>query len=276
MTVPLVSHRSIVAIAMIATASFTTTAFRVSWTRPKSTVLRMRIDGELQSEIQKKIKQSTGSEFIISRSSGGSGGGGGASVGIISDTSNPPRDYFYKMARGASGYDMLHAEFEGISDMYNTHTIKVPKPICFGSADYDNFVIFEKINFGGSSSPERMGRELAAMHRHTSPNGMYGWKMNNTIGATFQPNNWTPDWPTFWDEYRLGHMLTLAKMEGGSFAEEKELRKKVKNILSMHQCVPSLVHGDLWSGNQAYTASGEPIIYDPATYVSNTFMATQT
>ena len=27
-----------------------------------------------------------------------------------------------------------------------------------------------------------------------------------------------------------------------------------------------MVHGDLWGGNAAFTASGEPAIFDPATY----------
>ena len=103
-----------------------------------------------------------------------------------------------------------------------------------------------------------------------------------------------------------GHMLTLAKMDGASFpgdllfsshphihpshpsfllpyisshpssffyslildvTEEKQLRMKVKEILSQHNTVmPSLVHGDLWSGNQAHCSNGDPVIYDPATY----------
>jgi len=37
-------------------------------------------------------------------------------------------------------------------------------------------------------------------------------------------------------------------------------------LLSQHEVVPSLVHGDLWSGNQATTQSGDPVIFDPATY----------
>jgi fructosamine-3-kinase len=31
----------------------------------------------------------------------------------------------------------------------------------------------------------------------------------------------------------------------------------------------SLVHGDLWSGNAAALASGEPVIFDPAVYVGD-------
>ena len=29
---------------------------------------------------------------------------------------------------------------------------------------------------------------------------------------------------------------------------------------------PSILHGDLWSGNMAETAAGEPCVYDPASY----------
>ena len=41
------------------------------------------------------------------------------------------------------------------------------------------------------------------MHRHTSEQG-FGFVVNNTIGATFQPNHpWMDDWAEFWDECRL-------------------------------------------------------------------------
>jgi fructosamine-3-kinase len=33
-----------------------------------------------------------------------------------------------------------------------------------------------------------------------------------------------------------------------------------------HTPAPSLLHGDLWSGNADFTASGEPVIFDPAVY----------
>ncbi|MGL5034077.1 MAG: fructosamine kinase family protein, partial [Microcystaceae cyanobacterium] len=33
-----------------------------------------------------------------------------------------------------------------------------------------------------------------------------------------------------------------------------------------HQPIPSLVHGDLWSGNAAILETGEPVIFDPASY----------
>jgi hypothetical protein len=183
------------------------------------------IAGELKSEMERAVAAATGAPFeIVSRGGGFGGGGGGASVGTIS---NGKTEYFYKLARGGTGYDMLSAEYNGVLDMYNTRTIRVPKPVAFGSVDFDAFVVFEKLAMGGGGTGERMGRELAQMHRHTSPNGMFGWRMNNTIGATFQPNTWTADWPTFWDEQRLGHMLALCKHDGAVFPNERALRDKV-------------------------------------------------
>lgn len=42
--------------------------------------------------------------------------------------------------------------------------------------------------------------------------------------------------------------------------------EQVRQILSEHECQPSLVHGDLWTGNVGATDDGEPVIFDPATY----------
>ena len=218
------------------------------------------------SSISKEISDATNEKFVASFSSSGSGGGGGASVGTIKDE-NTNQEYFVKMASAGSGYEMLNAEYLGIKEMYDSNTIRVPQPICRGSTDFNSFVVFEKLSMGGTSNPTEAGLKLAKMHKTYSKNGQYGWKIPNTIGATAQPNTWTEAWPEFWDKYRLGHMLSLAKRDGATFSNERELREKVKKILELHvNCKPSLVHGDLWSGNQAYTNDGDCVIFDPATY----------
>jgi len=163
---------------------------------------------------------------------------------------------------------MLNAEFEGVKEIYKTNTIKVPSPIVFGNTDYGAFIILEKLNFGGYSDGELYGKKLASMHKCYNPNGKYGWKINNTIGATLQPNNECDTWAEFWDKYRLGHMLDLCKRDGAEFGKkETQVRDKVISILEKHKFEgPSLVHGDLWSGNQATLSNGEPVIFDPAIY----------
>ena len=245
-----------------------------SYNNIKKKILKMSFSDLVLSSISKEISGANHKEFVASSSSSVSGGGGGASVGIIKDE-NSNQEYFVKMASTDSGYDMLNAEYLGIKEIYDSNTIRVPQPICIGSTDFNSFVVFEKISMGGRSSPTRAseaGRLLAKMHKTYSKNGQYGWKINNTIGATIQPNVWTSSWAEFWDQHRLGHMMNLANKHGATFSNEikTELREKVKIILELHSnCKPSLVHGDLWSGNQAYTSSGEYVIYDPASYYAD-------
>lgn len=199
------------------------------------------------------------------------GGGSGASTGIIIDK-NTKKEYFIKRIYGLSGYQMLLSEYHGSLEIYNTNTIKIPKPICIGMNTINNYdesyLIYEKIIFGGYCNPIDMAEKLFNMHNCYSSNGMFGWKMNNTCGSTIQINTYTSSWVEFWDIYRLGHILSLAKQDGAVFPHEVQLRQKVKQILSAHDCKPSLVHGDLWSGNQGCTTNGEPIIFDPSVYVS--------
>lgn len=217
----------------------------------------------LLESIGKDISRSLSIEYTPTRWVGGYGGGGEVGTGAIIDASGTR--YFVKQG-GLSDYDMLNAEYEGISEIYQTKTIRVPQPICIGRSSRSAYFVFEFLDFGGSGSEVIQAEQLCAMHRVTSPNGMFGWKIDNTIGPTPQPNTYHDTWDEFWDNQRLGYMLKMAKRNGASFAKEQELREKVKAVLSSHQCVPSLVHGDLWSGNQGFLRSGEPVIYDPAVY----------
>ncbi len=109
-----------------------------------------------------------------------------------------------------------------------------------------------------------MGRKLAAMHKASSSQG-FGWKINNTIGSTPQINTWTTDWAEFYIKHRLGYQFQLARRRGGNFPSSEKLLAAIPELLA-HQVQPSLVHGDLWGGNAGCTISGEPVIFDPATY----------
>ncbi|CEM39525.1 unnamed protein product [Vitrella brassicaformis CCMP3155] len=223
----------------------------------------------LQEALSEALTQALGHTADVELVSGGGGGGGGASVGIIVDKSTGTK-YFYKSAGSGASAQMLEAEYKGVKDMADTKTIKVPDPICygtFGNGGSRSFVIFEQLNMGrsgGGENARRMGTNLANMHRSLSPNAKFGWHMDNTIGATPQPNQWCDTWVDFWDEHRLGHMLRLANIIDSD--KERKLRAKVKDILSKHTCQPSLVHGDLWTGNAGYLSDGTPVIFDPATY----------
>ena len=70
----------------------------------------------------------------------------------------------------------------------------------------------------------------------------------------------------FFAEHRIGYQLQLAKQRGGHFPECAQVVETVRELLVHRKPKPSLVHGDLWSGNVAITEEGEPVILDPAAY----------
>lgn len=206
-------------------------------------------------------------------SGGGSSGGGGASVSAAIDEITGQK-YFIKSASvSGGGNKMLLAEYMGVKEMSETNTIKVPKPIAFGehhgAGRHIAFVVFEYLEFCGGGSGFELGQNLAQMHKCSSSNHKFGFHVDNTIGATPQPNlPWKDDWADFWDEHRLGHMLKLTNDAGLDKATVERLRTKTRELLS-HNPQPSLIHGDLWGGNKSYAKiDGKvvPVIFDPATY----------
>ena len=197
-----------------------------------------------------------------------SGEGGSCNTGNINFSSG--ESFFYKSGT-AQDFDMLKGEYEGNKVIAATKTIRVPNSIAIGTSDYSSFVVFECLKLGGRGSSSLFAKHLCAMHKCSSPDGKYGFHIHNTIGATPQINTPEETWADFWCKHRLGSILSQAKLHGATFKHEELILAKTHEILSQHEqqhkLRPSLVHGDLWSGNQAYTTPEEdPVIFDPATY----------
>ncbi|MCC5614093.1 fructosamine kinase family protein [Nostoc sp. CHAB 5836] len=214
------------------------------------------------TQIDAHISQVTGEKFQSQQRR--SVGGGCINQGYA--VSDGEITYFVKQNL-ASQVAMFEAEALGLQQMIATASIRVPKPICWGTAANSSYIVLEWLELGGgdSNSWGEMGRKLAAMHKASSSQG-FGWKINNTIGSTLQINTWTVDWVEFYVTHRLGYQFQLARRGGGNFPKQDKLLAAIPKLLADHQVQPSLVHGDLWGGNAGCTASGEPVIFDPATY----------
>jgi len=177
--------------------------------------------------------------------------------------------YFVKLNR-ADRLSMFEAEAEGLAEIAATNTIRVPRPICHGVSDRHAYIALEGIDMRPDSSAEaqrKMGEQLAAMHRVTSPQARFGWHRDNTIGETPQQNTWTVSWIEFYREHRLTFQFDLAATGSGKqFRGAAELIDRVPEFFQDYSPAPSLLHGDLWGGNAAFTGDGEPVLFDPATY----------
>ncbi len=169
----------------------------------------------------------------------------------------------------ASRLAMFEAEHQALLEMAASGTVRVPHPICCGVAGNQAFIAMEYIELGASNahSHEVLGLQLAAMHRVTA--AKFGWHRNNTIGSTLQRNDYSDSWLHFWSEHRIGLQLQLLKQNGhgGRLQQLGEaLLEHMPVLLAGHNPKPSMLHGDLWSGNHAFDQRGEPLIFDPAFY----------
>lgn len=211
--------------------------------------------------IAHEISRVTGETFtIVDRSSIG-----GGSINQAYRITDGTRSYFLKLNQAVQ-FAMFEAEALGLKDIADSRTIRVPRPICWGTAAGSAYIVMEFLPLGGGSRESwyRLGQDLAAMHRVTSEHG-FGWRQNNTIGDTPQKNPWTADWVTFYIKHRLEYQFQLAQRRG-HFPHHEALLAAVPELLAGHAVSPSLVHGDLWSGNAAVMTDGTPVILDPATY----------
>lgn len=174
--------------------------------------------------------------------------------------------YFVKV-NAASRLPMLEAEADGLAALGAAGALRVPKPIAHGASGDAAFLVLEWLEFGRGGRDAALGRALAELHRVTGPR--FGWHRDNTIGTTPQLNAWGEGWAVFFRDRRIAPQLALAAANGHCGALQRDgerLREAIPALLAGHAPAPSLLHGDLWSGNAARLASGEPVVFDPAVY----------
>jgi fructosamine-3-kinase len=155
------------------------------------------------NHITDQISQTTGNRF--SPSNPISIGGGCINQAYLLRDKN--LSYFVKTNQ-ASLISMFEAESAGLKEIANTDTIRVPKDICLGSFGSHSYLILEYVEMSGGGDMQLAGKQLAQMHKKIG--GGFGWRMDNTIGSTHQPNNLSTDWIEFWRDQRLGYQLKLA------------------------------------------------------------------
>jgi protein-ribulosamine 3-kinase len=178
------------------------------------------------------------------------------------------RKFFVKLNE-ATSLDMFAAEAAGLAELAAARALRVPAPLCWGTSGSATYLVLENLDLGpvNRTTAERLGRALAELHRRSAL--QFGWHRDNTIGSTPQINTACGDWALFWRDHRLGYQLALAARQGhggGLQRSGAELLVSVEALLADHHPPPSLLHGDLWSGNAASDREGNPVIFDPAVY----------
>jgi protein-ribulosamine 3-kinase len=152
--------------------------------------------------------------------------------------------------------DAFAAEADGLIALHH-NGLPVPAALAHGSAAGQSYLLLEYLELKSKGDFAALGRMLANAHRKPGPR--FGWARDNYIGSTPQLNGWCDDWREFWATRRLEPQISLAREMGFDVAMPSI------HLLENYKPQPSLLHGDLWSGNAGFTREG-PVVFDPAVY----------
>jgi len=179
------------------------------------------------------------------------------------------RAIFVKWNRGADG-DFFSAEAHGLRTLAAAGAVRVPEVYAVGEAPA--FLAMEWIDtergYASDDFAETLGRQLALLHRATA--GQHGLDADNYIGSLPQSNTPSASWVAFFRDRRIGAQMDIARQRGRLPKEREALLTRLQSWLDVFlddQVIrPSLLHGDLWSGNYMITRDGQPVVIDPAAY----------
>lgn len=173
---------------------------------------------------------------------------------------------FFMKANTLKFHDAFATEAAALEEIAATRTIRVPQVIALLKGSSQSYLILEYIETRTSRSGDwqKLGNDLAALHAKAMP--YFGWNRDNLIGATPQPNPRSEDWSEFFCTQRIEHQLKLCKKRGYALPQADALLEAVPSFFANYQPFPSLLHGDLWSGNVAFDSNGAPFVFDPGSY----------
>ena len=220
--------------------------------------------GAAFNTIAAAIAERTGTRFSP-RSVSPVGGGSIHRAWHIDDGS---RHYFVK-TNALAAAPMFAAEAQGLQALAAAAAVPAPTVVTLGEAGDQCFLVLDYLDLAAldREGGARLGAALARLHRVSGDT--FGWPDDNFIGATPQHNAAHASWPHFFGERRLRPQLQLARQNGmdkALAAKGDAVIERVGGLFIDYRPAPSLLHGDLWSGNAAQSRDGAPVIFDPACY----------
>jgi len=160
---------------------------------------------------------------------------------------------------------------EGFMLRYLTEHSALPVPEVL-HADEDLLLMTWIETDGGitAGAQSHAGDLLAALHDVTADT--FGFERDTLIGGLAQPNPWTASWLAFFRDHRLLHMARMAldagRLPSGTMARIETLAGRLDRWIE-EPAAPSLIHGDLWTGNVLCRAGSIAGFVDPAIYYAD-------
>lgn len=194
-------------------------------------------------------------------------------------------DIFMK-ANEKENIDFFTQEVNNLNAISKTKTISIPEVIAYGTDDGENvgysFLLLKYIPEENPTNQfwENLAHKLSQLHKSDATIFLskddfdaecnFGFLQDNYIGRTKQINSAKKSWIEFFRDNRLAPQFKLVQ-KYFSESESKKITKLLDNLdkFLVEPKFPSLLHGDLWSGNILCGKNSEPYLIDPACYVGN-------
>ncbi|MFI5132346.1 MAG: fructosamine kinase family protein [Chitinophagales bacterium] len=221
----------------------------------------------LKELISKQLNTSVGSLKATSV-------GGGSINNCYRLTINDDRKLFLKLNSSTRFPGLFEKERNGLTFLGKQNCIRVPMVIFDTTVGNNQLLLLEWIEAGTRHEDfwKKFGQQLAQLHGATHEH--FGFAEDNYMGALPQDNSFTKNWTEFFIKFRLQPQIELAsnkkllqKTQAISF---ESLFKKLDSVFNIEK--PSLLHGDLWSGNFICNDQSLPVLIDPATYFGHRSM----
>jgi fructosamine-3-kinase len=160
-------------------------------------------------------------------------------------------------------------ETNGLAKISLTGAIKVPAVIDLFEFEDHQILLLEWIDIGQRTEIfwKRFGEQLAALHQTTAE--YFGLEEDNFMGSVPQSNMQSGNWKEFFIKQRLQPLIDRCTNIGLlSYTHQQRFNRLFAKLHDVFDgnTRPSLLHGDLWSGNLMCNESSQPVLIDPAVY----------
>lgn len=177
--------------------------------------------------------------------------------------------YFIKIAESS----LLQSELHGLTTIAESSTVRIPKVygITAVHSEY-SALILEYIQSStpilNNATQNKIAHIITELHK--AKGEQFGLDRDNHIGALKQANTLKDSWSQFFISDRLEYMWGKALEEKSIPAEWtihfSNYLRKLSDHLDSVNVSPTLLHGDLWSGNMLFDKQNNPVLIDPAVY----------
>lgn len=192
----------------------------------------------------------------------------GGSINSACRFSAGNRRFFIKYNDASRYPAMFEKEAAGLELLRKAGEIDVPEVIHVSEAGNHAYLLMSYIDSAAEEPDfwQHFGKQLAALHSHKAE--QFGLDHSNYMGSLSQSNRFHHAWKDFFVQERLEPQIRLARENGEigktDVAAFERFFKRLDELFPETQ--PSLVHGDLWSGNFMVNNRGKACLIDPAAY----------